>query len=755
MNKIINNTKILPFFLNLLIFLFFVFISFLVNNFPSESFVVGGDFYQLSDPLKHFNQYFYAWINQVGQGQMNSIFPAAPFYLLLAFLNLLGFSSGNISSFYIFFFLYGSFLSFFISIKWIFPNISRALRMGGGLIYALNYFTFSILTYSWGFSHHLIFYIFIPLLVLLFLKILFEKHFVIRNFILFVLIFLFSTISYANTAFLLALFFIQFLLVVVFLLLGRIRYKDIWKKLFVFAFIYIFIFGFFLFSFFISSYQYIDYLAQSEVLGGDSTRFVKETSSSIINILSFDMNRLRVSLNIIYPLTLFFLLVFFLKRKKSEIEYQYLTKGFLIIFVMFVFFAVRIKEPFFSINSFLYKTQLFSFFRSPEKVFVFLPFVFVVIIIGILLNLKLKKTINLIIIFIFLCIPWGFYSGGVIDGLQKADKIHPYIVKIPDEYHQVKNIINSDNRSTSVLSLPYSVVNSINWSDYPKWGFIGQDVLYLLYDKYFISANVFDHPSIETSLSFKEYNKKGIINESKFIRLLQKFSGQFIIFHKDINKDWILATEMVQLTLDSLEEKKFVEKISDNDYFNLYKINDEGVKPIISSNNVDVEFVKINPTKYRIHIKGLNKNSRIEFNQAFSRQWYALAESSNFLLNCEKKYNYPNFNTVECSSSDNFFEGDEFSLMLRERIDESFHKIINDYANGWTIDPNYIKNNFDKSYYKENADGSIDMNLILYFKPQSYFYLGLLISGTTLFFCISYLIYDWRKRKKQKNLIEK
>jgi ABC-type uncharacterized transport system fused permease/ATPase subunit len=76
--------------------------------------------------------------------------------------------------------------------------------------------------------------------------------------------------------------------------------------------------------------------------------------------------------------------------------------------------------------------------------------------------------------------------------------------------------------------------------------------------------------------------------------------------------------------------------------------------------------------------------------------------------------------------------------------------MVNDYANQWTIDPNYIKQNFDKSYYKENPDGSIDVELTLYFKPQSYFYLGLIISGTTLLGCFTYLGYDLVKRRKRR-----
>ncbi len=51
--------------------------------------------------------------------------------------------------------------------------------------------------------------------------------------------------------------------------------------------------------------------------------------------------------------------------------------------------------------------------------------------------------------------------------------------------------------------------------------------------------------------------------------------------------------------------------------------------------------------------------------------------------------------------------------------------------------------------YKENPDGSIDLELTLYFKPQSYFYLGIIISGTTLILCLSYLGYTFYRQRKR------
>ena len=71
------------------------------------------------------------------------------------------------------------------------------------------------------------------------------------------------------------------------------------------------------------------------------------------------------------------------------------------------------------------------------------------------------------------------------------------------------------------------------------------------------------------------------------------------------------------------------------------------------------------------------------------------------------------------------------------------------FVNSFELSKEYIKANFDKSMYKENQDGSIDLELTLYFKPQSYFYLGIIISGTTLILCLSYLSYTFSRQRKQ------
>ena len=49
-----------------------------------------------------------------------------------------------------------------------------------------------------------------------------------------------------------------------------------------------------------------------------------------------------------------------------------------------------------------------------------------------------------------------------------------------------------------------------------------------------------------------------------------------------------------------------------------------------------------------------------------------------------------------------------------------------------------------------NADGSYDIEMTIEFFPQRWFYLGLLISGTTLAGCVGYLGWEFVRRRKRK-----
>ena len=171
---------------------------------------------------------------------------------------------------------------------------------------------------------------------------------------------------------------------------------------------------------------------------------------------------------------------------------------------------------------------------------------------------------------------------------------------------------------------------------------------------------------------------------------------------------------------------------------------------LINIENSKIYYKFYNNTKIDIYIENIESKKDLFFLQNFHSYWNLYLKDSRDIGNeniCNE-YEYHEDDIFKCASENKLFFKD-ISYLYKKPIFDDTHKLVNQYANQWTIDPEYIKQNFSKDYYKENPDGSIDIELTLYFKPQSYFYLGLIISGTTLIGCLGYLGYDFIKRRKR------
>jgi hypothetical protein len=151
----------------------------------------------------------------------------------------------------------------------------------------------------------------------------------------------------------------------------------------------------------------------------------------------------------------------------------------------------------------------------------------------------------------------------------------------------------------------------------------------------------------------------------------------------------------------------------------------ESIYVNIEAENVDYEFV--NPTEYKISLKNIKENTYLNFSEKYHPDW---------------SLRIGKFNWFSVLINKNYFLGDKYHLENDAGL------------TSFLIDSNYIKQNFPKEDYTENPDGSIDVELTLYFKPQSYFYLGLIISGTTLLGCLGYLGYDFVNRRRKNKKLE-
>ena len=397
---------------------------------------------------------------------------------------------------------------------------------------------------------------------------------------------------------------------------------------------------------------------------------------------------------------------------------------YITILLISIFFAKGPLPPFGGIYSFLLDNiSLFGAVRSPDNKFSVLIPITVIIIFLYIFSSYNKKTIRyvfgLYIIFLVILFSYPFLTKEVVLSKDNYPNSGSYVFDVPQEYTDTVTYLNEDKDFYKVLSLPES--GGFRVYDTNKKLYIGRDIIATL-----IRENPVYYDSLQDDL-LKQFV------ETKDINVLQNTNIKYILIRKDIfdkEKDINKMIEIVNSTN--------VTKIIDNQYLSLYKVPDEIFTPkIVLPDNQEYSFTKTNITQYNISLKGIKDNTQLNFLEGFNKQYKLYLDNQN--------PNIQHYNDTQFK----YATQRDINILFQKPLFEDTHKLVYDYANQWTIDPEYIKANFDKSYYKENPDGSIDVELTLYFKPQSYFYLGIIISGTTLILCLGYLGYTFYRQRKQ------
>ncbi len=150
----------------------------------------------------------------------------------------------------------------------------------------------------------------------------------------------------------------------------------------------------------------------------------------------------------------------------------------------------------------------------------------------------------------------------------------------------------------------------------------------------------------------------------------------------------------------------------------------------------EITFKKINPTKYLVKVSRAKSPFWLVFSESFHKQWriYQVKSQKSKVKSLFKNTvaNYPNLGVKEAKHLMMFTPQDV--KFLFENPFDAPHHLVNGYANGWYIEP-------DRLGLGE------DFTLVIYFWPQSLFYLGLGISGVTLLGCLAYLLYSGLRKK--------
>jgi len=312
--------------------------------------------------------------------------------------------------------------------------------------------------------------------------------------------------------------------------------------------------------------------------------------------------------------------------------------------------------------------------------------------------------------------------------------------------------------------------------------------------------------NIEVDTHFNKFSKIGKFD-------IYYIKPQFFLPHFYTPKNIITSDQSID-TLPELVSKDNYE-IRSAIFFTSQTPNinkQERIKTLPSKieNTPTLEFKKINPTKYRVFVHNTSESFPLVFSESFHNGWKAYQvdyekpdlninllnnykildgndgdqatkeEVNKFIEqglisnlgngeertinhmkweNNKEKLDYEENYTIDFISknfqgtiqNDNLDKGHFYETWLQKPIvNESNHLMANGYANSWIINITEICETTPNKCI-QNSDGTYDLELVIEFWPQRLFYIGLMISGTTLLCCIGYLIYDWRReRKKEK-----
>lgn len=240
---------------------------------------------------------------------------------------------------------------------------------------------------------------------------------------------------------------------------------------------------------------------------------------------------------------------------------------------------------------------------------------------------------------------------------------------------------------------------------------------------------------VDDLIMHKKYEEVG--------RFYQKKNIKYIIVNKNIPDDWktsFLYTVSKPGDLYKAQDGEFRknilgDKIQDfGNRYSLYHINPkyENEKLFLTdSENIfpektdNVQYVKRASYKYKVNLR-LDSVKILNFLDPFHKMW--------------KLYLIP-------SDSKN----SNISFINKKSIFDDTHEEGFDYANSWRVDPNYIKSNYSKEFYKENSDGSIDVEFVLYFLPQTWGILAVCVSGLGLLISLLYIfgVLDFKNKFKR------
>jgi len=418
------------------------------------------------------------------------------------------------------------------------------------------------------------------------------------------------------------------------------------------------------------------------------------------------------------------------KNFSADIKNKYLFI-FLSIFIISVFFAKAAQPPFGNIFLFFYNyVPFFSVFRSADHRFGF-AIVFSVSILLLYASKKYKSYLFFsVLLLLSIAQTYPMYFGNAVRGENIDIKYYDRIASVTPDYKDLANYINTkDNSLSYILTIPsvdYGVYSlDIKGSDH----LVGQDLLPKIINKPFV------YLSNSSGMSKVASDKLTSLLQDRQFKDFAEFPIKYIIFRKDVTcEDCLLIKEKELLDI--------AEKVYKNDSFSLFKL--KKFSPII--NGMEINYKTINPVKFKVELLNIKDKENLNLMFSFNKNWKIYLDKYSSMDGCEVNTGLVSVSVTQCIGEKHFFNGDEAKYLFNKGGFNSTHELSNGYGNKWIIDPDFVIENFDSSFYKKNQDGSINLSLTIYYQPQSWYYVFAVITLVVFVLYLTFIKVLFKKK---------
>lgn len=454
-------------------------------------------------------------------------------------------------------------------------------------------------------------------------------------------------------------------------------------------------------------------------------------------------------LNTIYIFVLAFGIFYFKKYldRKNQKIYISLLVSFLVSLYFFTVNIGPLKELFILLGQVPGFTMFRNFFDKFAPGYTIIYATIITISLVMISNAFPKKKNLLLITFLLITIINFFPVKSTVNSpLWTTDDISKTLL-LPQEYLDFMKYIKKNISSTNnILSIPfgtsaYTVIVDENDS---KHLYLGVSPIKIFSGISDISGHYsFGYTSLADVVDGYIINRK----YSDLRKVMFEHNINYIMHTVNVPNELIhsyafntdLYTAQDERFRREISGKKFAQSTNGN--YVLYEA--KKLNSILKSENI--YFKKISQVKYKIYIKGLTGAQNVSFFDSFHAGWKLYPVKNPSLTFCANPKKNTETSAVECLQDDKIFEVEDLGYFFKQDIFSNDHTVQHEYANKWQINPNHFKEKLGESYYRKNKDGSIDIEMDLYFLPQTYFYFGVLVS------VIVYsggLVYYFKKRRK-------